>query len=329
MPDIPAAPQHDTSPPRVIAFVLTPGYALMSLASAVEPLRAANLLAGRELYRIRFLSAGGGFAASTAGGGFPCEDLAAATADFDIAFVVAGGNPLRYEDPALARALRGLHARKVPLGGISGGAAILARHGLMANRRFTVHWLHIDALQELHPDLAVERALFVIDRDRFTCAGGVAAMDMMCAIIAARHGADFARSVSDWFIHPRLRAAGEPQQLDPARRYNLHHPVLESVVGMMSSHLADPLSPAQLAQLSGASLRQLQRLFRDHLDRPMMQFYRELRLDKAEELLEQSSLGILDIALSTGFSSVAHFTRGFAARFGEPPARRRRKIRGG
>ncbi|HEY0213277.1 MAG TPA: GlxA family transcriptional regulator [Paenirhodobacter sp.] len=315
-------------PPRVIAFILTPGYALMSLTSAVEPLRAANLLAGHDLYQIRYLSVGGGFAASTAGGGFPCQDLATAAPDFDIAFLIAGGDPLHYEDPALIRALRGLAARKVALGGISGGAAILARHGLMSNRRFTMHWLHIDALQDLRPDLLIERALFVIDRDRFTCAGGVAAMDMMCAIIATEQGADFARSVSDWFIHPRLRAATEPQQLDPARRYNLHHPVLESVVAMMATHLADPLSPEQLADLSGSSLRQLQRLFQNHLNRPMMQFYRDLRLDKAEELLEQSSLPILDIALSTGFSGVPHFTRSFAARFGAPPARRRRSVRG-
>ncbi|HEY0274463.1 MAG TPA: GlxA family transcriptional regulator [Paenirhodobacter sp.] len=320
-------PAQNPPPPRVIAFILTPGYALMSLSSAVEPLRAANLLAGHDLYQIRYLSVGGGFAASTAGGGFVCEDLTHAPPDVDIAFLVAGGNPLLYEDPTLVRALRGLETHRVALGGISGGAAILARHGLMRNRRFTVHWLHLDALQELRPDLLVERALFVIDRDRFSCAGGVAAMDMMCAIIAAGHGADFARSVSDWFIHPRLRAATEPQQLDPARRYNLHHPVLESVVSMMSTHLADPLSPAQLADLSGSSLRQVQRLFQDHLNRPMMQFYRDLRLDKAEELLEQSSLTILDIALSTGFSGVAHFTRSFTARFGEPPARRRRHAR--
>lgn len=314
--------KHDTPIPKEFAFVLTPGYALMSLASAVEPLRAANLLAGRELYRTRFLSVAGGFEASTAGGGFACERMGAGMAP-DLAFVVAGGNPLRYEDPALARGLRALDQRRVALGGISGGAAILARHGLMDGRRFTLHWQHVDALAEQDPDLLIERALYVIDRDRFTCAGGVAAFDMMCAIIAAGHGADFARAVSDWFIHPRLRGASEPQN----RHSDLPHPVLEAVVQLMTSHLADPLSPEQLAALTGSSPRQLQRLFRDHLHRPMMQFYRDLRLDKAEELLAQSSLPILDIALSTGFSGAAHFTRCFTEKFGTPPARRRRDAR--
>ncbi|MFT3688969.1 GlxA family transcriptional regulator [Paenirhodobacter sp.] len=307
---------------REIAFVLTPGYALMSLASAVEPLRAANLLAGRALYHTRFLSVPGGFEASTAGGGFACERLAEAGAP-DLAFVVAGGNPMLYEDAALLRGLRALDQRRVPLGGISGGAAILARHGLMEGRRFTLHWQHADALAEQDPHLLIERALYVIDRDRFTCAGGVAAFDMMCAIIAAEHGADFARTVSDWFIHPRLREASEQQ----SRHGALRHPVLEAVVRLMGSHLADPLSPEQLAALSGTSARQLQRLFRDHLNRPMMQFYRDLRLDKADELLVQSSLPVLDIALATGFSGAAHFTRCFTAKFGAPPARRRRDAR--
>lgn len=308
--------------PKDIAFVLTDGYALMSLASAVEPLRAANLLAGRELYNMRFLSVGGGFEASTAGGGFVCERLARAGPP-DLAFVVAGGNPMLYEDAGLVRGLRALDQRRVPLGGISGGAAILARHGLMDGRRFTLHWQHADALAELDPDLLLERALYVIDRDRFSCAGGVAAFDMMCAVITAEHGAEFARAVSDWFIHPRLRGATEPQ----SHRHDLHHPVLKAVVGLMTSHLADPLSPEQLATLCGSSPRQLQRLFREHLNRPMMQFYRDLRLEKADELLGQSARPILDIALSTGFSGAAHFTRCFTEKFGVPPARRRRDAR--
>lgn len=318
-----------TQTARGIAFILTPGYSLMSLTSAVEPLRAANLLAGRELYRTLFLSVTGGFAASTADGGFECTRLSDAGDGFDLALVVAGGNPMLYEDPPLIRGLRALDARKIQLGGISGGPAILARHGLMQGRRFTAHWLHVDALVEYSSDLLIERALYVIDRDRVTCAGGVSSMDMMCAVIAADHGMDFAREVSDWFVHPRMRNASESQHPDPAQRYNLHHPVLESAVRLMLTHLADPLSPEQLAALSGSSARQVQRLFQNHLGQSVMRFYRDLRLEKADELLGQSSLPIMDIALATGFSEAAHFTRCFSERYGMPPARRRRMLRDG
>lgn len=318
---------QDTALLRSIGFILTPGYGLMSLASAVEPMRAANHLAGSTLYRCSFYSVAGGFMASSSGGGFETLPLAAATrggaGELDLALVVAGGNPMLYNDPALVRGLRGLQMKHVRLGGISGGAAILAKAGLMSGRRFTVHWEHIDPLTEYGPDLLIERALYVIDRDRYTCAGGVASLDMMCALIAAEHGSAFARDVSNWFIHPRLRTADEPQQGRAAQRFNLHHPVIEAAVELMTSHLADPLSPDHLAALSGGSARQLQRLFSNHLGSSMMTFYRNLRLTKADELLQQTALPILDIALLTGFTSAAHFSRCFKARYDMSPGRRR------
>lgn len=315
-----------TAVPFRIAFVLTPGYSLMSLAAAVEPLRAANQLAGTELYRPAYLSAEGGFVPSTSGGGFLTQALSEA-GPADLVLVVAGGNPLHYRDAALARFLRAAAARKVALGGISGGAAILARSGLIPGRRFTLHWAHVDALAESAPDLLIERALYVIDRDRYTCAGGVAALDMMCAIIARDHGAGLARQVAEWFIHPRTRRAEEPQQSPADERFDLRHPMLVQAVDLMFSHLADPLSADQIAGQVGCSPRQLQRLFQDRLGQPMMQFYREMRLQKADELVVQTGLSMLDIALITGFASAAHFSRLYAGRFGLPPVKRRQAQR--
>lgn len=178
-------------------------------------------------------------------------------------------------------------------------------------------------MAEYGPDLLIERALYVIDRDRYSCTGGIAAFDMMCALIARTHGAVFARDVSEWYIHPRLRTADEPQLNHIAERYNLRHAAVEAAVELMTSHLADPLSPHQLAALSGCSTRQLQRLFSRQFATSMMAFYRDLRLAKANELLQQSTLSVLDIALMTGFTSAAHFTRCFAGKYGTPPGRRR------
>ncbi|MCO6051801.1 GlxA family transcriptional regulator [Mesorhizobium sp. RP14(2022)] len=311
-----------------VGFILTPSYALMSLASAVEPLRAANLLAGCELYRVSFLSVAGGFMASTAGGGFMTAPLAAAMqseADIpDLVFVVAGGNPMLFADAELDRSLRQLQRKRVALGGISGGPAILAKAGLMEGRRFTVHWEHLDALREYAPDLLLEHALYVIDRDRYSCAGGVAAIDMMGALIARQHGASFARDVSDWFIHPGLRKADQPQLEQAGQRLGFPHPVLEAAVELMSTHIADPLSPEQIASLSGVGLRQLQRLFAERLGARMMVFYRDLRLAKADQLLQQTALPVLEIALMSGFASAAHFSRAFAEKYGAAPRERRR-----
>ncbi|WP_287884705.1 GlxA family transcriptional regulator [Paracoccus sp. (in: a-proteobacteria)] len=311
------------SRPRRYGFLLLPDYALMSAASAVEPLRAANLLSGRPLYDLQFVSIEGGFMPSSVAGGFETIALAEADENLDILFVVAGGDPLAQRDPRVLAFVRRLARRGVALGGISGGAAILAAAGVMAARRFTIHWQHLDAMRETWPDALIERRLFVIDRDRFTCAGGMAPLDMMHALIASAHGAALARAVSDWFIHTGIREAEAPQQLDPARKYDLHHPALVAMVELMTSHIADPLGLEDLGQLCDITPRHLERLAQAQLGESVMQFYRRLRLDKARELLTQSGLPLAEIALATGFASRSHFSRSFRAQFGISPSSRR------
>ncbi|MGD9864544.1 MAG: GlxA family transcriptional regulator [Pseudodonghicola sp.] len=309
--------------PKHFGFLLIDDFALMSAASAVEPLRAANMLSGAPLYHMQFLSARGGWQRSSVGGAFETVPLAAAGSDFDVLFVVAGGDPMAFGDPHVLGWLRRLGRAGVPLGGISGGAVLLARAGLLAARRFTVHWEHIDALRLAYPEALIERRLFVIDRDRFTCAGGMAPLDMMHALIAKDHGVALARGVSDWFIHTGIRAAEEPQQIDAARKYDLRHPALVAAVELMASHIADPLSLSDLAQLSGIGTRQLERLAQEQLGQSVMGFYRRVRLDQADALLRRSSLPLAEVAQAAGFTAYSHFSRAFAETFGETPRHRR------
>jgi transcriptional regulator GlxA family with amidase domain len=300
---------------RRIGFVLIPGFALMSTAAAMEPLRAANLFAPAPLYDIVPMSVAGGAVRSSLPAAIDTAPLSAGP--FDIVFVVAGGDPLAHGHRRLDDWLRRLAGQGVALGGISGGAAVLAQAGLMANRRFTVHWHHLDAVRALTGPFAVDRRLYVIDRDRFTCAGGTAPLDMMQAIIAADHGAGLARRVADWFIQTEIRAADAPQQArgDPGP---LSPPVREAL-DLMDSHLADPLALAQLAALVALSPRQLQRRFRAEAGATVMGRYRALRLDRARDLLTGTRLPVGEIAAMTGFASPAHLSAAFAARFGQPP----------
>lgn len=295
--------------------MLVPGYALMSTAAAMEPLRAANLFAPAPLYDIVPLSVGGGPVRSSLPASIDTAPLS--PGPFDIVFVVAGGDPLAHRDRRLDDALRRLAGQGVALGGISGGAALLARAGLMENRRFTVHWHHLDAVRALPGSFAVDRRLYVIDRDRYTCAGGTAPLDMMHAIIAADHGAGMARRVAEWFIQTEIRA---PDALQRARAdHGPLSPPVRDVLELMDSHLADPLDLGQLAALAGLSPRQLQRRFRAETGATVMARYRALRLDRARDLLTGSRLRVGDIAAMTGFASPAHLSAAFAARFGVPP----------
>ncbi|MER5172864.1 GlxA family transcriptional regulator [Thioclava sp. GXIMD2076] len=304
---------------RRIGFLLIDGYAMLSTAAALDPLRAANSFAGRTLYEITLLTPEGHVATSSLGGRFDAVPLAQAGMEFDLVFVVAGGDPMRLRRPDIDTWLRRADRAGIELGGISGGAVLLARAGLLSGRRFTVHWHHYSDIEEIDPTLLLERRLFVIDRDRYTCAGGSAPLDMIHMLIARDHGAHFAHEISDWFIQAQVRPSETPQKGSISARYGVLPPMVEAALELMEAHIADPLSPAQLAQLAGLSERQLQRQFNAALGAPVMEIYRQMRLDVARALVQRSAQPLAEIAQMTGFSSQAHFTTRYHARFGTPP----------
>lgn len=296
------------------------GFALMSYASTVEPLRAANLLSRRALYEVINIAPDEVPVQSSGAALVPAQTRMGEEPELDYIFVVAGGNPVAFSDRRVLNWLVRQARFGVRMGGVSGGPVILARAGLMAGRRMTVHWEHASALAEVSPALLIERSLFVIDRDRVTCAGGTAAMDMMHALIAQHHGAMFARLVSDWFLHTEIRPSIGPQRGGLVERIGTTNPAVLDAVDAMETRIADPMTLDQMAAVAGVSPRQLNRLFQRYLGRATMRFYRELRLDKAQNLLRNSSLSLTEISLATGFAHSSHFSRAYSAYFGGPPS---------
>ena len=307
-----------------IGFVLVNGFSLMSLASAVEPLRAANQLSGKVLYDIDFITADGNHSQSSIGIFSEGKSIVQSGYDYDLVFIAAAGNPATYDNPDLLKYIKMLASNRVQLGGISGGSVLLARAGVMENRRFTVHWDHFEALREMDSQLLIVRSLYVIDQGRFTCAGGIAPLDMMSAIIASQHGRDLAKAVNDWFIYTSVRASNHPQRAGLVEKYNVHHPAVICAIELMQNHISDPLSCEQIASLSNIGERQLSRLFQRHLGKKIVAFYAELRLSHAHTLVEQTSMPMVDISVSSGYESVAYLSQIFKAKFGYTPAQFRK-----
>jgi transcriptional regulator GlxA family with amidase domain len=244
----------------------------------------------------------------------------------DILLVCAGGNPSAFAHKPTFSWLRRLAQHGAMIGGVSGGPVVLVNAGLMRKRRMTVHWEHSGPLSEVHPWLMLERALYVIDRDRMTCAGGTAALDMMHALIAEHHSPIFARRVSDWFLHTDIRPPGGAQRGGVEAGYGIHRRELIDALELMENHIGDPLSAEQIAGRVGLSSRQLERLFRKNLSNGMMAHYRTLRLDNAHKLLRQAPLSITEIAYACGFSSGGQFAGLFRKRFGCRPREIRRAL---
>ncbi|MHB0773042.1 GlxA family transcriptional regulator [Bradyrhizobium sp. 1.29L] len=310
-------------PTAHVGFLLIPDFALLSYASVVEPLRAANRLSGQSLYRWSHISIDGEAAAASNGVRIQTEFCVGTDTHFDYVFVCAGGNPALFQHPPTFSWLRQLARRSVKIAGVSGGPYILARANLLTGYRFTIHWEHAPAFVEDYPELDLRRSLYEIDRDRLTSSGGAAPLDMMHAMIAREHGTALAMGVSEWFLQTHVREGTGPQRMPLRERLGIAHAPLLRVVGRMEQTVEDPVSREELARLAGVSLRHLERLFRQHLGCSLGEHYLTIRLDRARDLVRQTSLSVLEIALACGFTSASHFSRTYRARFGQAPRTQR------
>lgn len=312
----PAPGEH----PQEIGFLLVPGFALLSFASACEPFRAANDLAGRALYRLRYFGENEGRVASSSGIEVPTERLPRERGRLHTLFVCAGGEPSGWDRPAIHAGLRRMARFGVRIGGISGGPYLMAAAGLLADRAFTVHWEYAGATIEAFPDARLTRARYVSESDRLTCGGGVAPLDMAHMLIAERMGTAFARRVSDWFLHTAVGAADDPQRASAAERYGVHHPTVLAVIETMEKTVEAPVGRRAMARLVSVSERHLDRLFIEKLGLSFSAQYRAVRLAHGRRLLRQSPLRIGEIAAACGFASAAHFSRSYRAHFGCSPS---------
>ena len=199
---------------------------------------------------------------------------------------------------------------------------MLARAGVLGGYRSTIHWELMADFKEEFPRLEISPDLFVIDRDRFTCGGGTAGLDMMLALIGRQHGQPLAVAVAEQFLHTRIRQPTESQRMNILARYHITDGRVATAIAVMEQHVEQPLPNEAVALRCGVSPRQLERLFLAALDNTPGQFYLELRLRLARRLLTETSQSILQIALSCGFARVPLISGNATARRSRtrPPA---------
>ncbi len=317
---------HEGNPPgvsRQVGFVLLPGFSLLAQACALEPLHVANLLAGERLYTPLTFGLDERAVKSAAELALSPHSVAGDdTGELDMLFVCApasvAGDPV-----ALLSWLARLAGRGVALGGIAGGTEVLARAGVLDGYRATLPWQSAESFVQAHPAVRVSQQLFEIDRDRLTCGGGTAAMDMMMTLIAQHHGQPLAERISEHFVCERIRMGDEPQHV-PLRSRLGHAPQsLIDAVTLMESNIEEPLTTHELSTHLGISRRQLERLFKKYLQAVPSRYYLDLRLQQARKLLRESDQAVGDIALQTGFSSGAHFSTAYRNHFGMTPREER------
>jgi AraC family transcriptional regulator, glycine betaine-responsive activator len=317
--------------PERFAFVMVPSFSMMAFTSAIEPIRLANRLSGRELYSWRVISKDG----QPVRASNSCLVVAECSlAQAEIApgpscptvILCSGLGAEQVRDRELFAWLRRADRCGATIGALCTGAHILARAGLLEGYKCTIHWENLPGFMEEFPEIEVAADLFEVDRNRLTCSGGTAALDLMLHLIARSHGQELATKISEQCLLDRIRQPHDHQRMPYRVRLGIHHPKLIHAIEMMESNVEEPLDQEMLARYVGLSRRQLERLFRKHLGRTPAQYYLELRLERARHLLYQTTMPIMNIAFACGFVSASHFSTCYRQMYGRTPRAERAAV---
>ena len=315
------APRSSCDPARLVdfAFLTLPNYSMIALANALEACRMANYVAGRTIYRWQVVTLDGKPAIASNGLTLSPTRAFDEQGPPDILLVCGGIDVRHATDRRLAEMLRRLARRGAVLGALCTGSFALAEAGLLDGYRCAIHWENLAAIREEFAEVSFVEDLYVIDRDRITCTGGVAPLDLMLSLIEARLGRDVAAKVTDEFILPRARPATDRQVARLLATRGVRQKVLEQAAQLMAANVEQPLPIQQIAGRVGVSTRQLERLFKAHLGLRPAWYYAALRLDRARELLRLTDMSVTEVGIACGFLSPSHFSAAYSRHFGRSP----------
>ncbi|MEM9581997.1 MAG: GlxA family transcriptional regulator [Pseudomonadota bacterium] len=303
-------------------FVLMDNFTMLSFAGAIEALRIANRMVPGS-YTWRLAGEGGTFATCSAGIRYGLDmDLVELQRDDHV--ILCGGVDIQgATTKRLLNWLRREARRGVKIGALCTASYALAKAGLLDGKRATIHWENQDSFAEEFEEVELTKSVFVIDGNRMTTAGGTSSIDLMLKIIADDLGEEVANMVADQQIYSSIRTDQDQQRLSIPTRIGVRHPKLSRVIQMMEVNIEEPISPSLLAKEVGMSTRQLERLFRRYLNRSPKRYYMEIRLQKARNLLMQTDMSVINVALACGFASPSHFSKCYRAHYDTTPYRER------
>ena len=309
--------------PKQFVFVLPDNFTMLCFACAIECLRIANRMSGRKLYTWKLAGEGGEVATCSNGTAFKLDMDFDEVSREDVILVCGGIDVQRATTKKLLTWPRREARRGTTMGGLCTASHALAAAGLLDGRKATIHWENQDSFAEEFEAVTLTKSVFVMDGNRYTTAGGTSSIDLMLKIIANDYGEELAGTVADQLIYSSIRTDQDTQRLSIPTRIGVRHPKLSQVIQMMEHNLEEPISPAVLAEDVGMSTRQLERLFRRYLNRSPKRYYMELRLQKARNLLMQTDMSVINVALACGFASPSHFSKCYRAHYSTTPYRER------
>ena len=311
---------------RVTLLVL-PDSSMMSLASALDPMRAANRNANHRLFDWNLATLNGKTARLTCD--LPVEPniVLDESSSGDVLIVIASFHQQRHAGPSHLRLIRKIAGNYAAVGGIEAGSWILARCGLLHNRAATTHWEDLEDFGNAFPQVKLRADRFVIDGKFFTTGGASPTFDFMLYLIRRRYGYPLAIEVSSVFIYDGVHSATDTQPLVSLGMLENSEPRVAGAIHVMEQHIDELVAIDDIAQRVRLSVRMLEYLFRQTLDMSPAAYYRRLRLQTARRMIVDTRLQLREIAIRTGFNSLSAFSRGVKSHYQQTPGECRRQAR--
>jgi len=307
-------------------FALVEDFTHLAFACAVDPLRIANLLSGKTLYRWSYASQDGRTATGSDGTAVVVQHAFADMPASDRVFVLSGIHMRHKDYRSLIARLRFLERGGAKVGALCSGAYALAKAGFLDGTRAAIHWEYHDSFMEEFPEVNLVRNVYVPDEKYVTASGGTATADLMLHLIEKDHGYDLSVAVADQMVYNAVRNATSSQKVSLQSRNGIRNAHLVRAIQIMRDSLEAPQSSASIARRIGISTRQLERLFGKYLNTAPKKYLMEMRLEKAQHLLLQTEMSVTEIALACGFDNPGNFSRAYKTAFGISPATQRGRL---
>lgn len=318
------------SVPRSIVFFLIPDFSMIAFSTAIEPLRLANRMLGREYYLWRLASMDGDPVAASNGVVVSVDssleterNRVSGSQRPAMTFLCSGVGVERYENRSLFAYLRECRNSGVTVGGLCTAAYLLAAAGLLNGKRCAIHWENLPGFSEKFPNAEVFADLYEMDGNIWTCAGGTAALDMMLSLVGEDHDEELVNRVCEQALTDRVRNPRDRQRLPLRARLGVQNAKVLSIIEYMEANISEPLPLVEIAGFVGLSRRQIERLFQQYMGRSPARYYLEVRLDRARHLLMQSTIPVVDVAIACGFVSASHFSKCYREMYGKSPLQER------
>ena len=251
---------------------------------------------------------------------------------FDTLILPGGSRPSDIADAlaadGVAEGLLAAAAASGRVASICSGALMLAELGLLKGKKATTHWLFCAELGATHPDTEVQPdSLWVKDGKIYTSAGITTGMDLALALVEEDLGRRFALELARVFVMFLKRPGGQSQFSSELIAQIATPDRLEDLIDWIRDNLDKPLSVESLAQRSGMSVRNFQRVFTQQCGLSPAKFVERLRVERARVIIEDTHLPISEVARKSGFDTEQRMRRSFQRVLGINPADHAARVR--